>query len=137
MQRMETSTPPFWISRVEVQFWVDFCMYRNHDVAMNGFIVGFDWDDGNRTKCRKHGVPIDQIEDLFSRSLMIFPDDAHSIAEERYRAVGRTSAGRHVFIVFTIRTVRGERHIRPISARYMHAKEISYYEEENSDLPKR
>jgi hypothetical protein len=27
---------------------------------------GFDWDDGNLEKCSKHGVSLDEIEDLFS-----------------------------------------------------------------------
>ena len=26
---------------------------------------GFDWDDGNRDKCQKHGVSIGEIERLF------------------------------------------------------------------------
>ena len=42
-------------------------------------------------------------------------DDPFS-AEKRYRTVGKTAAGRHIFAVFTIRG----RQLRPISARYMH-----------------
>ena len=29
---------------------------------------GFDWDDGNRDKCQKHGVSIGEIERLFERT---------------------------------------------------------------------
>ncbi|GLQ54201.1 hypothetical protein GCM10010862_14600 [Devosia nitrariae] len=36
--------------------------------------------------------------------------------------------GRYVFIAFTIREIEGAKHIRPISARYMHRKEIERYE---------
>jgi uncharacterized DUF497 family protein len=29
---------------------------------MTSKLAGFDWDDGNRTKCQKHGVTIAEIE---------------------------------------------------------------------------
>jgi hypothetical protein len=29
-------------------------------------VSGFDWDDGNRAKCQKHGVSIAEIEALFA-----------------------------------------------------------------------
>ena len=95
---------------------------------------GFDWDQGNRAKCRKHGLSIKAIEDLFTRPVAIFPDAYHSQKERRYRAIGRTDRGRSVFIVFTLRHVRDEVLIRPISARYMHKKEMETYEEENPDI---
>lgn len=97
---------------------------------------GFDWDLGNRAKCEKHGVSIAVIENLFSQPLAILPDRAHSQREQRLKAIGRTSEGRHVFLVFTLRRRNGVL-IRPISARYMHAKEIIAYEKENSYLQKR
>lgn len=99
-----------------------------------GKVAGFDWDKGNREKCQEHGVSLAEIEDLFTRPVMILPDPAHSQTEERMRAIGKTEEGRSVFIVFTIRKNRRKRLIRPISARYMHAKEIRHYEEENPDL---
>jgi uncharacterized DUF497 family protein len=92
-------------------------------------IAAFDWDRGNRDKCQKHGVPISAIESLFRRSIAIFPDPAHSGAEERYKAVGQTDDGRMVLIVFTMRNNGRDSLIRPISARYMHQKEVDYYEE--------
>jgi uncharacterized DUF497 family protein len=101
---------------------------------MEGAITGFDWDRGNRAKCRKHGVSVEEIESLFLRPLMILPDEAHSITESRMKAIGKTRAGRYVFLVFTIREKQGKRYIRPISARYMHRKEIEHYEKENPNL---
>lgn len=89
---------------------------------------GFDWDDGNRTKCAKHGVPVAAIESLFLRGLTIFPDDVHSRKEPRFKAIGKTEQGRSVFVVFTLRTVGGATLIRPIGARYMHRKEVEHYE---------
>jgi len=45
-----------------------------------------------------------------------------------------TAAGRHVFLVFTVREKKGKRYIRPVSARYMHRKEMKAYEKENPDV---
>ena len=91
-------------------------------------VAGFDWDDGNRKKCNGHGVSIAEIESLFEGEVWTFPDIAHSTRETRYLGIGRTAAGRHVFLAFTIRMRGGERWLRPISARYMHAKEIGHYQ---------
>jgi len=90
---------------------------------------GFDWDDANRTKCQNHGVSIAAIESVFFQGVMILPDAMHSQKEPRYRAIGRTDKGRAVFVVFTMRGHAGERMLRPISARYMHRKEVQHYEE--------
>ncbi len=97
-------------------------------------ISGFDWDEANREKCRKHGVSTAEVEELFSGTVMTFPDATHSDREPRYRAIGRTGEGRYVFVVFTIRRRAGSRLVRPISARFMHRKEIAHYEKENPDV---
>ena len=99
-------------------------------------VAGFDWDLGNRAKCAKHGVTVAEIEGLFRGPVSVFPDPAHSTTEERFKAIGRTEAGRMVFVVFTLRTLRERTLIRPISARYMHRKEIAAYEEEASKAGK-
>jgi uncharacterized DUF497 family protein len=97
-------------------------------------VNGFDWDRGNRSKCEKHGLSPSDIENLFTRALAILPDAAHSQRERRFRAIGRTDSGRGVFIVFTLRHRGNEVLIRPISARYMHQREIEAYEKENPDF---
>ena len=94
---------------------------------------GFDWDKGNRAKCEKHGLST-VIENLFIRPLAILLDAAHSQRERRFCAIRRTDKRRGVFIVFTLRRKGDELLIRPISARYMHKKEIDAYEKENPDL---
>lgn len=101
---------------------------------MREAIAGFDWDRGNRDKCLEHGVSIAEVESLFLRPIMIVPDKAHSGCETRFRAIGQTAEGRHVFLVFSVREKNDKRHIRPISARYMHKKEVRHYEKENPDL---
>ena len=103
-------------------------------------VSGFDWDDGNRAKCQNHGVSIAEIEALFARGPGIAPDPKHSADEDRLVAVGKTSAGRPLFVAFTMRTTKGRRLIRPVTARYMHAREIAAYEkaayEKESATPK-
>lgn len=94
---------------------------------------GFDWDAGNLEKCQKHGVSISAIEDLFTRPIAILPDPRHSVRERRLKAVGFTSEVRAIFLVFTMRRRGGRRLVRPISARYMHAKEIKAYEKAIAD----
>ncbi len=100
-------------------------------------VVGFDWDSGNRSKCRKHGVSQTAVESVFSRSIAVSPDPRHSKSEERFKAIGRSDDGRWIFVVFTLRTRRGKRLIRPISARYMHKKEVENHEKEAASLQKR
>jgi uncharacterized DUF497 family protein len=91
-------------------------------------LAGFDWDAGNRRKCRKHGVSLAEIEEVFRGAPAVFPDPAHSQRERRMRAIGPTQRGHYVFVAFTLRTdALGHTRIRPISARYMHAKEIRHY----------
>ncbi|MFZ4526585.1 MAG: BrnT family toxin [Chlorobium sp.] len=99
----------------------------------NAQVSGFQWEEGNKEKCRKHGVPLDVIEDIFNRLVMTFPDD-HSDAETRFKAIGKAKDNRHVFVVFTLRRDDENLLIRPISARYIHQKEITAYEKENPDI---
>ncbi len=94
--------------------------------------AGFDWDDGNREKCQKHGVTQSELEAMFGGMVAIKPDLAHSNAETRLLGIGRGSDGRHIFVAFTIRTRDGKNYLRPISARYMHRKEVEHYEQANS-----
>ncbi|HEY3741751.1 MAG TPA: BrnT family toxin [Bryobacteraceae bacterium] len=93
---------------------------------------GFDWDEGNRTKCQKHGVSIAEIESLFATGPRVAPDPKHSAEEDRLIAAGRTSGGRPLFVAFTMRAKDHGRLIRPVSARYMHAKEVAAYEEQEN-----
>ena len=100
-------------------------------------VAGFDWDEGNRSKCQKHGVSPAAIEELFRQPIAVLPDPVHSKSEERFEAIGKTDRGRGIFVVFTFRMRRGKRLIRPISARYMHKKEMDHYEKETAAFQKR
>lgn len=91
-------------------------------------IVGIEWDDGNWPKCAKHGVSKAEIEFALMNTPMVKPDRTPVTSETRFNAVGLTETGRHLFIVFTLRGGDSDRRLRPISARYMHRKEIDRYE---------
>ena len=94
----------------------------------------FDWDAGNRDRCRKHGVSLAEIEAVLEGQPLVAPDPKHSTQETRFIAVGRTTAHRPVFIAFTLRLRGGRLLFRPISARYMHTKEIQRYEAQNPPI---
>ena len=87
----------------------------------------FDWDAGNLAKCQKHGVSIEEIETVFVSGPDVGRDEKHSIDEDRYVAIGRNRAGRPIFVIFVLRAVGGVQLVRPVSARYMHRKEIERY----------
>lgn len=91
---------------------------------------GFDWDEGNYQKCQKHGVSIEDIEQFFVNDPDLCADPAHSLEEQRLRAIGKTTAGRFLFVVFTMRRSGPLHLIRPLSARYMHEKEVRHYEQQ-------
>jgi uncharacterized protein len=101
---------------------------------MKESVDGLNWDEANREKCRKHGVSLEEIETAFRGPMRVFPDPAHSATETRYLGIGRTASGRRVLVAFTYRTIEEQRFIRPISARFMHAKEIKHYEAQSQDL---
>ena len=89
-------------------------------------VVGFDWDSGNEQKNIKHGVASAEAEQVFlNEPLVVLDDLKHSDMEERFHALGQTNDGRLLHITFTIRTGR----IRVISARDMHRKERTIYEQ--------
>lgn len=94
---------------------------------LDGFekCIGFQWDEGNEGKnWEKHGVDDAESEQIFFNDpLVASPDPAHSQGEPRYFALGRTDAGRHLFVAFTIRRDL----IRVISARDMTRKETRSY----------
>jgi uncharacterized protein len=77
------------------------------------------------------------IESIFQGPVSVFPDPEHSGEEERFIGIGKTDKHRSVFVVFTLRRKDDVVLIRPISARFMHKKEIDYYEKETSKNEKR
>ena len=100
---------------------------------MRGGIAGFDWDEGNWPKCGKHGLSKAEIEHVLRSEPFVLPDRYPQDSETRFDAVGQNADGRYVFVVFTLRNKAGKRLVRPISARYMHRKEIENYERQKGE----
>jgi uncharacterized protein len=88
----------------------------------------FNWDEGNWPKCAKHGVTQSEVEEATLNARFIV-DDPNS-HEKRYRTATKLLSGRYVFAVFTVRQHTKETYIRPISARYMHQREVTSYEKD-------
>lgn len=86
---------------------------------------GFQWDAANFDKnWSTHQVsPFECEQIFFNKPLIVAPDKPHSGREERSYALGQTDAGRHLFVVFTIR----KNLIRVISARNMTKRETQEY----------
>jgi uncharacterized DUF497 family protein len=98
---------------------------------------GFDYDLGNIKKIQSHGVSIGEIETFFEQELLVVEDRKHSSnSERRFIAVGQSKRGRAMFVAYTVRKKGVELHIRPISARYCHAKEAKIYENLKKSLKK-
>jgi uncharacterized protein len=87
--------------------------------------IGFDWDDGNVGKSLvKHGLSDEECEEIFFNDPLVVGEDVvHSQDEPRGYALGQTSAGRLLFVAFTVR----RQLIRVISGRDMTARERRRY----------
>jgi hypothetical protein len=93
--------------------------------------VGFRWDIGNARMNDKHGVSVAEAEQFFFNApLLLLEDVAHSQDDARFHALGKADAGRLLHITFTLSS-SGEL-IRVISAREMHKKERSVYDQAGS-----
>lgn len=92
-------------------------------------VTGFDWDDGNSCKNEeKHGVGQSEAESIFfNEPLLVLEDARHSQAEARFHALGETDDKRQLHVTFTLR--QDDTLIRVISARDMHRKERTSYEQ--------
>ena len=94
--------------------------------------VGFDWSGGNAEKnWEKHHVSVAECEQtFFNKPLVLAPDDKHSATEVRSFLLGKTDAGRKLFVAFTVR----RNLIRVISARDMSRKEREVYAEKTKKV---
>ncbi len=89
--------------------------------------AGFEWDEGNDVKnWSKHDVTTFECEEVFfHQPLALASDEKHSKRETRFRALGKTTSGRWLFIAFTVRKDK----VRIISARDMTKGEAREYKE--------
>lgn len=89
--------------------------------------TGFEWDEGNAPKVMtRQNVSSGECEQaFFVEPFVVVFDARHSSKEGRWQALGQTTAGRGLFLVFTIRGTL----IRVIAARDMNRKEREVYGE--------
>lgn len=95
---------------------------------LQAHLFEFQWDQGNSTKSlAKHGVPIEEVESVFTLKLAIpiGRQVSPTVTEERLCLVGPSQQGRMLSVVFTLR----EGHVRPISSRIANLKERRLYEQ--------
>ena len=95
-------------------------------VGLTGAEQEFEWDVGNLTKNRKHGVEPGDVQAIVSRNFYFagrIVEPSHP--EPRWLALGEDAAGRRLALIFTR---RGNR-LRGISCRTMHRKERALHEE--------
>ncbi len=87
--------------------------------------TGFQWDEANISKnWALHQVSSEEAENVFfNQPLVVRSDLRHSRTEKRYYCLGQTSAGRRLFVAFTIR----KELIRVISVRDMNRNETQIY----------
>jgi uncharacterized DUF497 family protein len=94
--------------------------------SLAGVPEEFDWDEGNRTKNRKHGVGSTDVEAMFRRPILFAGRIVQPIHDEpRWLALGQDGRGRPLALIFT----RRGRKLRAVSRRSMRQKERKFYEE--------
>lgn len=83
-------------------------------------INDFIWDDGNIDHIARHGVTPDEAEEVFVNRPKFFKS-----RQERYAALGKSSQGRYLFVVFLY---QGKGCARVVTARNMTKTERRLYQ---------
>lgn len=87
--------------------------------------VEFQWDAGNNEKPKKHGLKLEETEEVFFDSnKVIFADWKHSGAEKRFTLLGKTKKGKILNVTYVLRKNK----IRVVTARSINKKEVDLYE---------
>jgi uncharacterized DUF497 family protein len=90
----------------------------------------FSWDSPKALKnYEKHSVPFEEAATVFSDPEGLdWEDFQHGLAERRWKRLGRSSQGRVLLVVYTLRRLaHGTETIRLISARQASRKERKAY----------
>lgn len=87
----------------------------------------FEWDwEKNRTNIRRHQLDFADVEKVFARPLLVFPDERKEYGEDRFVGIGLLDDTRIVVVVYT---EPNEDVIRVISFRKALAHERKRYEQ--------
>ena len=93
----------------------------------------FEWDDNKAaSNLLKHGVSFEEASTVLQNMLAAeFPDTEHSIAEERWIAIGHSNKGRILVVCYT----ETDTLVRIISARKADKQEAKAHEEKRPKSP--
>lgn len=94
----------------------------------------FEWDpDKYEENLRKHRIRFEVAVTVFDDPDEFTEEDLDAFAERRWRTVGKSDAGSHLFVIHTERGMIGnEVVVRIISARLATAREKKRYERQAS-----
>ena len=93
----------------------------------------FEWDENKaKSNLRKHKIGFDEAETIFNDPFVItFPDEFHSLEEERFISIGLSNVNRVLLVVHTEQSENAEAIlIRIISCRKATVLERKIYEEQ-------
>lgn len=96
-------------------------------------MVIFEWDeDKAKTNVSKHKISFEEAELVFNDEFLVtFPDEFHSIEEERFISIGFSNVNRILLVVHTEQIENSEEMIiRIISCRKATALERQVYEQQ-------
>lgn len=88
-------------------------------------IERFEWDAENLAHITRHYVSPDEVEEVFEQKYLLL-----KTKKSRYLALGITSAGRYLIVVFEVKM--RNKSVRTITARDMDYKERKYYRKKSS-----
>jgi len=80
----------------------------------------FEWDQSNYWKPEKHGISLDEVEEVFFNRPLV-----RKGRDKRYYAYGQSDSGKYIIVVFVY---KGNGKIRPITARMMAPNEKNLYQ---------
>ena len=108
----------------------------NVKLRYNSEMFIFEWDeDKAKTNLRKHKVSFEEAETIFDDHFLItFPDESHSIEEERFISIGYSIINRILLVVHTEYSEDAEANIiRIISCRKATVLEREVYEQKKNE----
>ena len=83
---------------------------------------GFAWDEHNVGHISRHEVTPMEVEEAARRPALIVPAQPRG-GEQRWKLLGKTTAGRYLVVVFTVR----QNKFRAVTAHTMNASERRLY----------
>lgn len=93
----------------------------------------FEWDEEKaKANLNKHKISFEEAETVFDDQFLItFPDEIHSIEEERFISIGYSNVSRILLVVHTENSEKaGKIIVRIISCRKATALEREVYEQQ-------